>query len=645
MPKWSSESSLRDLTAFGGDLEAEARHRFRLRLFWVLVILAAGGIAFAARPAYRWLSNQMIDRNLEEAKAAARLEDWGTARNLARSVLLARRSDFEAYRIWFQALAHIGDPRTYTVAAALFADPRASDQDRLEALKVLALQAPQAVAFSAYASLSKEQQQQPAALAALAPLLIQRGESAYVEKVLRASPDLATNPAIRLELLRALCSRPSVERVAEARSLFADLIKAEASEPALEALCLLAETPGGLAPGPPLPALPEWVNRQPKATTLHHLFALHPALEAAPTGSEAVFQKAINRFLPVDPGTLGTWLTRHNQADRAAGLLAEPATTSPTAFISRMHALINIKDTAAITAALSTPPATCDLVDLALVKVAAARLQRDSAAETVAWNQALENAAFDYSRNRFIELCKFAEILGASKVLDDCWVAAVRLGWGQLPLYGDLKRIFGSLSVKRRSEDMLAMFATLLRFEPHNPELLCNYYYLALLHGVITPATAVKSLEALTTAHPESTDFLPALTMAYLMADQPADALRQIPIMKASTRMSPLAWQCLEATSLLLTGDVAAGSDLLKAVNWSDFMDCETVAFRTLLNRPKFKDLPLPAPKPAAPALSDDEIPAWRKAVERLGKARQNDTLPALPAPKIPGSDRPMGVE
>ena len=75
------------------------------------------------------------------AKVAARVEDWGTARNRARSVLLARPSDFEAYRIWFQALAHMGEPRTYLVAAGLFANPRSSREDRMDALKVLAQQA------------------------------------------------------------------------------------------------------------------------------------------------------------------------------------------------------------------------------------------------------------------------------------------------------------------------------------------------------------------------------------------------------------------------------------------------------------------------------------------------------------------------
>jgi hypothetical protein len=34
-----------------------------------------------------------------------------------------------------------------------------------------------------------------------------------------------------------------------------------------------------------------------------------------------------------------------------------------------------------------------------------------------------------------------------------------------------------------------------------------------------------------------------------------------------------------------------------------------------------------------------DQIPAWRKAVERHEKDRAKDVLPALPKPRIPGAE------
>lgn len=640
MAKWNPQTTQQDLAPFSNDPRVRKELRkHRLRIL-VAVLVCGTIVALGAKPAYRYLRNVQIDRNLEAAKAAARVEDWGTARNLARSVLLARQGDFEAFRIWHQALSRMGEPRTYMVAANLFTDPRASRQDQLDALKVMALQAPQAVALSAYASMDQAMQEDPDALAAIAPLLTRRGETALVEKVLRATPALTTDPAIRLELLRALCSRPTTERVAEARTLFSELISAKASEPALEALLILGETPGGLAPGSPLPPLPEWVNLQPKATTLHHLLALHPALEAVPEVANSVFQGAINRFLAVDPGTLGTWLIRHDQTARVASLLEEPAKTSPTAFIARLHALLREKRSADITAALAAPPDSCDLVDLELVKAAAARLRKDSAAETNAWNQALNNAAFDQSRNRFLEVGKYAGLLGAATVTDDAWVAAIRVGWGQIPLYRDLTRVFASLASQGRSEDLLAICRTLMRFEPHNPDLINNYFYLALLHEVAAPATVAKELEQLVAAHPQAAEYRSALALAYLMADRPQQALQQLPALKESKRVSPLMCRALEGSALLLTGQADAGRTLLEGVNWAAFMRAEALAFRNLLIRLELKNLPLPTMAMVEVTSDPDAIPAWRKAVERLEKDRARDVLPSLPAPKIPGSDR-----
>jgi len=54
---------------------------------------------------------------------------------------------------------------------------------------------------------------------------------------------------------------------------------------------------------------------------------------------------------------------------------------------------------------------------------------------------------------------------------------------------------------KGRSEDLMAMFRTLLRFEPLNPELLNNAYYFALLQGVLPPNQVAAVLAKLIERH------------------------------------------------------------------------------------------------------------------------------------------------
>lgn len=476
-------------------------------------------------------------------------------------------------------------------------------------------------------------QQEPAALAAMSPLLTRRGETAMVEKVLRQSSVINTDPTLRLELLRALCGTPTSERVAEARQIFAGLVADDASEPALEALLILGETPGGLAKGSPLPPLPVWVQAQPKATTTHHLYALHPAIDEAGDAADDLYQIAIDRFIELDPGVLGSWLTRHGKSARAADLLTEAAKTSPTAYIARLNALLREKRTADIKSLLNEPPEACDLVDLELAKAAAARMMGDPAAETNAWNRAMQNAAFDDSRNRFLEINRYATLADAQSVIIDSWVAAIRIGWGPIPLYSDLQPVFASLASLGRSEDLLAISRTLLRFEPWNAELSNNYQYLALIHEVTPPAVSAATMEEFVEKHPDQPEFRSALALAWLLADESEKALAQIPLLKQSNLVSPLMIRALEGTALVLSGQTDSGRTLLEGIDWGAFMPAESLAFRRILTRLELKDLPLPEMNQLPPVEDPDMVPAWRRAIERMEKDRATDTLPAFTKP------------
>ena len=298
-------------------------------------------LAYAAKPAYRAIRGYRVDENLHAAMAAQEAEDWGLARDKARSVLLIQPGHFEACRIWTRALAQMNERRTGIAAYQMFADPRATRADRLEALQVLARQGPQAVALACYDRLPKDLRNQGSFRAAIVPLLIQRGDTDLAENGLRQVADAADDPVVRLELLHALCSHPNPARVAEARKLFAAWIAANANQQALAALLILGETTGGLAPGSPLPDLPAWLAHQPKARPRHQLLGLDPALAAQPGTADRVYQAACGRFLTEQPGVLGDWLIRHGQATRAATILEEQAKSRPDAYFARMRALQN----------------------------------------------------------------------------------------------------------------------------------------------------------------------------------------------------------------------------------------------------------------------------------------------------------------
>jgi hypothetical protein len=642
MARWNPQTTHTDLSAFSDNpkLRRELKIR-RLKIAGVIIALLAV-FGFSAKPAYRAFREYRIDRNLEAAKVAARLEDWGTARDKARSVLLARPQDFTAYRIWTRALGKMGEPRTYMAAAQLFTDSRSTREDRLEALQVMALQAPQAVALSAYASLPEDLRNQAIFRAAITPLLVLRQDITIAESGLREVAQPSDEPTVRLELLRTLCARPELPRVAEARQIFADLIKSEADEQALAALLILGETPGGLAPGEPLPDLPKWLKNQPKATALHHLIGMHPELEALPELAQRAYDSAVGRFLATEPGVLGTWLVRHGQAEMAARILKEPAKTRSDAYLAQLNALLRLNKGNELEAALAAPPDTADFVEIELVRAALAQRTGKPGVADAAWTRALNHAAFDATRNRFIEIAHAAEGFGATAAVENAWVASVRSGWGQLPLYRDLLPVFGALAAKGRSEDLLAMYRTLLRFEPYNPDLINNVNYLALLHGILPPALVAGELAKLVEAHPERPEFISALMLAEMSDGHAPAALARLPQLSDSRRVSPMMKAALEGTARVLAGETEAGTALLKGVNWRLFMRQERFLFRELLVQLKISGLPLPELEPPTMAADPDQIPAWRKMVERLEKERAADVLPALPALRVPGTETPV---
>ena len=612
----------------------------RRRKFAAALGIALIGFGLAAKPTYRAFRDYRARQNLAAAKAAASHEDWGAARDISHSVLLVRNNDFEAYRIWARALGKLGAPSAYMAAAQLFTDRRATRADLLEVLRVMAQQSPHAVTLSAYAVLPPELRDEAAFRAALVPLLIQRGQFGIAENCLREVAKPTDEPLVQVELLRALCSRPTPGRLAESRRILAELIASKADDEALAALRILGETPDGLAPDPALPDLPEWLAKLPKASPLDHLLAMNPSLTAKPETAQQGYESAIKRYLASDPGALGTWLIRRGQAEKAAAILKEPAKTRSDAYLARLHALLRLHKTAEITAVLAAPPDSCDLVSMEIVQANFAADNGDMIGSEAAWTRAMNRAAFDSSRNRFIEIAYAAAAAGDKDAAENAWVAAVRMGWGPLPLYHDLAPVFLSLMAKGRSEDLLAMFRVLLRFEPLNPDLQNNAYYFGLLHGLLSGGPVATAMEKLIQRRDKPV-FHSTLMLAEMMDGRPADALACLPHFANGPGVNPMMAKALEGTARVLNGETAAGTDLLKQVDWPSFMRQERAVFRNFLVKLKISELPLPELTSPTVDENPDQIPAWRKAVERLEKDRANDVLPSLPAPRIPGANTP----
>lgn len=566
------------------------------RIILSLLTMAIGLLAYrGAKAGMAWVRDRQVDRHFQEAQEAAAAKDWPRARNLARSVLQARPNEFDAFRIWQRSLARTDDPRSYMAASGLFNDPRATREDRLEALHALCAQGPQSLALTAYAMLDQEERETPQASVALAEILLLRGQLTMLEDILRNQPGRDLHPACQLALLRTLCAAPlTPERLTEARELFTGLIASNASAEALAALVVLSATPGGLTPGQDLPDLSAWIDTQPDAQDLHRLLALNPALDGASKMREGIFAAAIKRFLTSAPGDLGPWLVGYDQAALAARVLEDSALSDPAAYVARAQALLADHRMDEIANLLANPTPGVDTIELEYLKVGMARLQQDQAAEARAWNRALQQAPLDNAHNRFIEIAQRAESLAAHSVAERAWVAAIRTGYGRLPLYRDLMPLFSSLSKQNRADDLLELFRILLRLEPQNLELKNNYYYLALILGVNQPEESMARFQQLAAENPNMPVLASSAAMAALMAGQPKLAIDALQY-RSTTEQSSMMRSALLGTALLLDDDPDAARPLLAKVDWSKLLPQEAIVFRKLQADKQAANLPLPA--------------------------------------------------
>jgi len=201
-----------------------------------------------------------------------------------------------------------------------------------------------------------------------------------------------------------------------------------------------------------------------------------------------------------------------------------------------------------------------------------------------------------------------------------------------------MRQVFSSLTAQGRSDDMLAMCQTLLRFEPGNADLINDFHYLALLHGSLPPDKIIP-LQTKMAEQLAKPPYFSTLMLAEILAGRPAVALTRLPKFAGSHAETPMTETAMEGCARVLAGETEAGSSLLKTVDWSGFMRQERSVFGKLLAKSGIPGAPIPELKSEPTVADPGQSPAWRKTLERLQKDQTGDVLPSLPAPRVKGAD------
>jgi hypothetical protein len=124
-----------------------------------------------------------------------------------------------------------------------------------------------------------------------------------------------------------------------------------------------------------------------------------------------------------------------------------------------------------------------------------------------------------------------------------------------------------------------------------------------------------------------------------MLDGRPTAALTRVAKFADDPGVTPMMIKALDGTARVLAGETEAGTVMLKEVDWRAFMHQERVVFRSMLEKLGISGLPMPGLMMSAAEDQPDQIPAWRKEVERLEKNRSGDLPPSLAVPPLPGTD------
>ena len=530
-------------------------------------------------------------------------------------------------------MRELQDPNAIDGAYGLFLNPQSTLEDKAAAMDVFVDDAPHAVFLATFFSLTPEQRQQPPVLAPTMRFLVARGQPGEALKLCAETGEAAqAAPAVRVEKVRALCAAATPAGLAEARSIFLGLRGESGREP-LAALRLLGPVKGGLDIGGDFPDLAAWIAARADATPLDHLFVLQQQLVARPAEAKQLADQAIARYRADAPAALGGWLQLHGFAEAASDVLAEAATRDTDSFVTRIQCLVKTGRTTDAREALARTPTGIDKVKLHTVEAAVEAAAGDPAAAAKALRIALDEAKADNLNNRFLKLAVYAAALGMNEMADEALVNGIRLGRGSIPLYSNIQPLLARLARQGRTEDILGISRVMLFYEPLNPAIRNNFFYLACLHRVMPPEEACAQLAALAEARPDLTEVLGPLAMARLMAGKPAEAREALARAGDKSRIPPVFRLAVEGTTAALLGEESAARATLGRVDWKQMLPQEAIVFRDLLAAMQVAALPMPDPTPKG-SYAVKPLTEWQQS--------QQPKLPDLPAAKPVTTNYPV---
>lgn len=556
-------------------------------------LLLIGGIAVAAGiglylsvPAIKQVVRESRrNDNMAEARAEAAAGHAQGARTAALAVLLAGHDDPEATRILLDAMETLRDPRLVEVALLVIVSGEQSREDRLHAWEICCREAAMGLVMQAQQILPEELRNDREFRLMLTDRLIAEelfkdalktiGISEADEKV-----PLDFDWEQRLVRLLIATGKADAARLAQVR--IAERLAKNPSE------------------GDQLAALTDEIPMWQLTSRFHEALVARAAAGAGETADERLRrlraeaaswlsrrEEIIGKMFASsqdDPLTLAHWALRCDQPATAAKLVTpEMAAAGVDAFWVRVEALRRTEQWQACRETLEAAPEGVVEAEIQTELAAVCERLGDRTTVNHAVEEAIIVARLMSETPAMVQLAKFAEKRGVTAIARRAWVEAAKRRVGPLPLYSRLLPMLEDFEAEQREEELAEIVMTYRRVEPGNPLVLVHHHYLALLRGLLTPATAIENLKPIVEKNPTFGPARISQALAMLLSNSPAEeTLALLEAGKLDWKTASPPNRALYALVLTRAGRQAEGDAILNSMRWEEMLPSERTVFQGL---------------------------------------------------------------
>lgn len=549
------------------------------------VVLVLGGLAFAVgKPALSVYRGWQVNRQFAAAVEAAEKGRHAEAREFALQILHNAPTRGDTLPILLRATEALGDPLRSQIALEILNSPTPFPVDqRLAAWQTLCLGATSWQVLSTWERLSEAERTNEAFVIALFDRMFFDGRSVFAAEVLEKQPH-PLSPPLHLRLMMLLLEKDS----AGARENFQQNLLQRISQGSKGVdllLPLLDRLPQESLMAELYATLESWHNvndSTPDAAAALRLARCKMAAYPARAGS--IFREAFERYRAEDAVATARWCLLLEHPEMALELVGLFPEDDVEAFHLHCRILEEIGDLAAWTVLLESPPPDVFLPEVLCDRAHVAGLAEDRAARSRAEEAALL-AALDSPRDdALIRLARHAEFRQQLDFARRAWVEAIRKRSGPLPLGTRLAAVIEHLALMNKESELLDVLTAYRFMEPTNFVFIVQHAYLSSITGRNAPASVIRELTPVLAVEP---DLLPArcvLALAYLLEDQPEEALAIIEVEGVRWLEVKPAYRAIRAVSLARNGRADEGRQLMEAFPWDELLPSEARTLRILVD-------------------------------------------------------------